>query len=181
MALIVPTGVPAWLRTASIADYGGHTSKENYLSRGAIDALTDVGAEDYVRATADLASVVRTNPFAVIYYLNNDGSLAAPTIWSVLMMTGVRFTSYPGDSAPSGFPSAARQGTGEVTFTFDASYLDDYGVSGAFAPIMAKGTGASGTTLVAVTTEIAGATVNVRCFDDAGSAVADKYVTLLVW
>jgi len=181
MPLIVPTGVPAWLRTASIADYGGHTSKENYLSRGAIDALTDIGAEDYVRATADLAAVVRTNPFAVIYYENNDVPPAAPTIWTALMMTGTRLTSYAGDSAPAGFPSAARVGPGEVTFTFAASYLDDYGVSGAFAPSMAKGTVASGSTLAFVTTEIAGATVTVRCFDVAGAAADDKYVTLLVW
>src|SRR5688500_11807960 len=103
---ITPAGVPAWLRTVSIGDYGGHLSKENFLSKGAINALTDVDAEEYTRATADLAAVVRTAPFAIITYLNNDTGLAAPTIESALMMTGVRLVSYPGDSAPAGFPSA---------------------------------------------------------------------------
>jgi len=167
------------LRTIAIGHYGGHSSKENYLSRGAIDPLTDIAAEEVCRMTADLAAVVRTAPLAVITYLNNDASPAAPTVESVLMMSGVRLISYPADSPPSGFPSATRAGTGEVIFTFASSYLDDYGVSGAFALYSARATG-HGSTFVEVTTEIAGLTVTVRCFDDAGVAVADKRVTLLV-
>jgi hypothetical protein len=178
--LITPEGVPAWVRTVSIAQYGGHASKENYLSRGAIDALTDVSAEEFVRMTADLAATVRTAPFAIITFLNNDTSPAAPTIEKVLMMTGVRLTSYAGDSPPSGFPSAARSGTGLVVFTFEASYLDEYGISGAFVPAGALAT-PHGTTYVGPTIDISGQTVIVRCKDVSGNDVGDKRITLKVW
>ncbi len=177
---ITPTGSPAWLRTVSIGHYGGHTSKENYLSRGAIDALTDVAAEEFVRITADLAAAVRTAPFAIITYLNNDTSPAAPTIESVFMMTGVRTTSYVGSSAPTGFPSAARNGTGDVTFTFPSSYADEYSVSGAYSPRSPK-VSAHGTAFACVTAAVGGQSVQVLCFDAAGVALADKRVTLEVW
>jgi hypothetical protein len=180
MALITPTGAPAWLRTVSIGHYGGHVSKENYLSRGAIDALTDVAAEEFVRMTADLAATVRGAPFAIITYLNNDTSPAAPTVESVLMMTGVRLTSYAGGTPPTGFPAAARQGTGEVTFTFSASYLDEYAVTGVFTPVGAKATG-HGSTFVAPVIEIAGSAVTVLCRDNTSAAVGNKRVTLEVW
>ncbi len=178
---IAPAGSPAWTRAASHTFYGGNVNKENYLSRGAIDPLTDVAAEEFSRAQSDLAACARTQPFAVITLQCNDTSPAAPTIWSVLMMTGVRLTSYPGDTPPTGFPSGARNGTGDITLTFASSYLDEFGVSGSFAPIQAKGTGASGSTFVGVTCEISGVTVVVRCFDSAGAAVADKYATITVW
>lgn len=177
---ITPTGSPAWLRTVAIGHYGGHASKENYLSRGAIDALTDVAAEEFVRMTADLATTVRTAPFAIITYLNNDTSPAAPTIERVLMMTGVNLTSYAGGSPPSGFPSAARNGTGRVTFTFAASYLDEYGVTGAYVPVSCQVTG-HGSAFVCPTAEISGNTVVIRCKDQAGSDVADARITLQVW
>jgi hypothetical protein len=180
MPLIVPTGVPAWLRTASISQYGGHASKENYLSRGSIDALTDVSAEEFVRITADLAATVRGAPFAIITFLNNDASPAAPTVESVLMMTGVQLTSYGGASPPTGFPAAARLGTGRVTFTFASSYLDEYGVSGALTVRSANAT-VHGTAFAVATVEISGNVVTVRCKDAAGSDVGDLRVTLQVW
>jgi hypothetical protein len=177
---ITPTGSPAWTRTVSIGHYGGHASKENYLSRGAIDALTDVAAEEFVRMTADLAATVRTAPFAVITFLNNDASPAAPTIEKVLMMTGVRLTSYAGGSPPSGFPSASRLSTGRTIFTFASSYLDEYGVTGAFVPIAARAAG-HGTTYVGASVLLSGNTVTVQASDGSGSDVGDKRITLKVW
>jgi hypothetical protein len=176
---ITPAGDPAWVRSVGITDYSGNTSKQNYMNVGAIDALTDCSAEEFCRATADLVACVRVAPFFVGTYLCNDGSPAAPTVESVLMQTGVRTTSYAGDSAPTGFPAAARNGAGDVTFTFDSSYDDEYGVAGAFTPVHAKGT-AHDTTHATVTTVISGQTVRVRVFDDAGAAVADARVTLEV-
>jgi len=128
-----PSGSPAWTRTNSHTDYGGDTEKQNYLSQGAVDAQTDVTAEQICRIAADLEALHRTVPFCQLVYTNNDGATAAPTITRIRMMTGTRLISYEGDAAPSGFPSAARNGDGDVTFTFSASYLDAYGVSGAFA------------------------------------------------
>jgi hypothetical protein len=178
---ITPEGSPLWLRTAAISQYGGHASKENYLSRGAIDALTDVAAEEFVRMTADLAAAGRTSPFAILTFLNNDASPAAPTIESVLMMTGVRTTSYAGGSPPSGFPSGARNGTGSTTITFASSYLDEYGVSGALALRAAIATGHGSAYVAAVATFATSTAVDVRCYDAAGAALGDKRVTLAVW
>jgi len=177
---VTPTGSPAWTRTVSHVHYGGNTDKANYLGRGAIDPITDVAAEEFSRQACDLASVTRTSPFAVITLLHNDGPAAAPTIESVLMMTGVRLTSYAGDAAPTGFPSAARNGDGHCTITFSASYLDDYSVTGSFAPISGIGTG-HGADFVDVTVTPSGSTVVVRCFDQSGSPLANIRVTIRVW
>lgn len=177
---MTPTGSPAWLRLASYAHYGGDVNKHNFLSQGSIDPTTDISAEEHARLAADMEAVARTCPFAVITYLNNDSSPAAPTIQSVYMMTGVRSTTYAGDAAPTGFPSAARNGTGDVTFTFDSSYTDPYSVSGAFS-ISHVGTGVQSTTAATAVPEIAtSTTVRVRCFA-AGVATGDKRVTIEVW
>lgn len=179
MAVVVPTGSPAWTRTADFSSYGGHASKENYLGRGPIDALTDVGAEEFSRAAADLAAVARTAPFAVITYLNNDTAPAAPTIEYAYMMTGIRTTSYAGASAPTGFPSASRSSDGVVVFTFASSYTDEYGIPGAFVPRHVI-PGLMGTTPGMVTWEIIGSTVTLRVFNDAGVALTNRRVTFKV-
>src|SRR5690242_12075687 len=138
---ITPTGSPAWTRTVSYADYGGDPAKENYLARGAINRLTDVAAEEFSRMVSDLAAAARTAPFMVaVVQCFDSGTPSAPVILYCALMTGVRTTSYFGGAPPSGFPAVARNGNGDVTFTFAASYLDEYGVSGAFAPKDGEGT-----------------------------------------
>ena len=177
---IIPSGQPAWTRTASHTNYGGHVNKRNYLSRGKIDALTDVGAEELCRIAADLEAISRTGPFATITYLCNDGGGNPPTIETVYMMTGVRLTSYAGGVAPAGFPSAARNGNGDCTFTFASSYADPYGIAGAFAIKHAlaslHGSGA-GEGVVEILTST---TVRVRLFN-GGAALSDKRASLVVW
>ena len=177
---IIPEGLPAWTRTASHTQYGGHPNKQNYQNIGCINAQTDVGAENLCRAAADLAAVARTASFCVMRILCNDTSPAAPTIEFVNMMTGVRTTSYAGDAAPTGFPGAARNGNGDVTVTFDSSYTDDYGVEGDFAPTQAHTTVFATAHRVAPV-EISGQTVRVRVADAAGAAVSDPRFTLAVW
>lgn len=176
----IPTGSPAWLRTAEITQYGGDVNKQNYLSQGVIDAQTDVGAEDFCRITADEAAVTRTSEFATIVYLCNDSSPAAPTIETAYMMTGVRLTSYAGGAPPSGFPSAARNGNGDVTFTFASSYADEYGVSGAFEIRTATACGHGSTFVLPVVEKLSATTVRVRCFFHDGTAVSDARVTLTI-
>lgn len=179
---VVPTGSPAWSRTASFAIYGGHVNKENYLGKGAIDALTDVAAEEFSRAVSDQAAAVRTAPFAIITYLCNDSSPAAPTVECVFMMTGVRLTSYGGGFPPAGFPSAARNGNGDVTFTFASSYTDEYGISESFAPRHAETTAHGiGAGAREANFSISGQTVRVAVVDDSGAGVQDPRVTLVVY
>lgn len=177
---IIPNGLPAWTRTASHTNYGGHINKRNFLSRGVVDALTDVGAEAICRLAADLEAMARTAPFAAITYLNRDTLTTTPLIESVHMMTGVRLTSYAGGVAPTGFPSAARNGNGDATFTLASSYTDAYGVAGTFAIKHAccsvHGTGA-GEGVVEILTST---TLRVRLFNGA-SALVDQRATLLIW
>ncbi len=166
----VPTGVPAWVRTASHDIYGGDVAKTNWQSQGVTNPLTDVGAESFVRMCADLAAVSRTAPFATLTVLCDDGTPAPPTIIVVNQMTGVRLVSYVGNAAPAGFPSAARNGNGDVTLTWANSYTDSYGVSGFLNIAHAQATVSSSAAAVA-TAVISDAdadghaeTVRVRCF-----------------
>lgn len=176
---ITPTGAPPWTRQTSHVDYGGNVNKRNYMGQGVVNALTDVGAEDFCRMCSDMAAVARTAAMWVITYLCKDSVPAAPTIEIVDGMTGVRLVSYAGDAAPTGFPSAARNGNGDVTFTFGASYSDDYGVAGAWTPKTADG-GLHGTTGGAAPAVISGSTVRVRAISHAGAAISDARVTLEV-
>lgn len=177
---MTPNGLPAWTRTASHTNYGGHINKRNYQTRGVIDALTDVGAEALCRLAADLEALTRTGPFAMITYLCDDAGGNPPTIETVHMMTGVRLTSYAGGSAPVGFPSAARNGNGDVTFTLASSYTDAYGVAGTFAIkhacVSVHGTSA-GEGVVQIPTST---TLRVRLFN-GGSALLDQRASLMIW
>jgi hypothetical protein len=180
---IVPSGQPAWTRTASHTNYGGHVNKRNYMSRGVIDALTDVGAEALCRLAADLEAIARTAPFATLTYLCADTfpvSGAEPTVETAHMMTGVRLTSYSSLAPPTGYPSAVRNGDGDNTFTFASTYADPYGVVGTFAIKHAiasiHGTSAG----EAVVDILTSTTVRVRLFNGA-SALQDQRATLIIW
>jgi hypothetical protein len=178
---IVPTGDPAWIRTADHTTYGGDTEKTNFQSQGVTNARTDVGAEAFTRMAADLAAVQRTAPFCTVTFLCNDGVPAAPTITFVNQMTGIRSVQYAGDSAPSGFPSGARNGNGDVTFTWSTTYDDPYGIAGAINIVHAEVSGIGSTAIIA-TYEITSANVvRVRLFDAAGVAISDKRASLSIW
>src|SRR5262245_3366112 len=135
----VPTGLPAWTRTATHEQYGGHANKADYQGQGVVNPRTDVGAAHIARMAADLEAAVRTAPFAVLTIKNQDTQHErldsggrgtgfidpgpdAPLIESPFMMTGVRTMSYAGAFPHTGFPPAARNGTGDVTLTFASSY-----------------------------------------------------------
>jgi hypothetical protein len=178
---ITPSGAPAWTRTAAHTDYGGNTSKRNYGGVGVVDAQTDVGAEEYCRLASDVAAMVRTSPMAVMTLTLNDSSPDAPTFESVYMMTGVRTTSYEGDDAPSGFPSATRNGTGDITITFASSYADDYGVSAPFAPAHAEAGVCDANGAAEAEPDVSGQTVRVRVYSDSGVATADRTITVVVY
>jgi hypothetical protein len=122
-----PAGLPPWSKTAAIEYYGGHVNKQNLLAQDATDPRTDVTAEQLMRLSADLASIVRVSAFCVMLVTCNDTSPAAPTVHYVRMMNGVDSDGYAGGSPPTGFPTLARTGTGAFTVTFAAEPEDDYG------------------------------------------------------
>jgi len=140
-----------------------------------------VGADQISRMVADMEAVSRTAPYAVITYKNNDGSPAAPTIQSVYGMIGVRTVPYAGDSAPAGFPSATRNSTGLVTFTFASSYKDSYGVAGSFAIAQCIASPLGSTYFAPVYVIIPSTQILLACFDGTGAATGDKTVTFMVW
>lgn len=178
---VTPNGSPAWVRTAAIEDFGGSVDKTNWHGVGVTNPRTDVGAEAIMRLAADLAAAVRTAPFAVIRLLCNDGSPAAPTIEYVQMMTGIRLVSYAGDAAPAGFPSAVRNGNGDVTLTFEATPTDDYGVEGtveilsALPELVSASAGEVSYQIPSTTT------LRLRAFNSAGSALSDARISVEVY
>ena len=177
-----PTGLPAWERTAGIADYGGSTSKADWLGIGVTNPDTDVAAAHLMRLADHLASVVRVAPFANLTITCNDAAPAAPTISLCDMMTGVCLVSYEGNAAPAGFPSAARVGDGNFTVTFASSYTDSYSVAGDFEIRNLKVDANSANNINATATGAGGQVATVYVFTaDTGVAVQDETVSLSVW
>lgn len=177
---IIPAGAPPWVRTNDLSHYGGHAEKQNYLGRGAIDALTDVDAEEFARLAADQAALARVLDFCQATILCSDSAPAAPTFEFVNMMTGVRAISYVGDAAPSGFPSGARNGAGDVTITFGASYNDPYNVAGAFSVRHARASLIHTAAGRVVVEKASATTIRLRAFDGAGSALSNARIFFAV-
>lgn len=168
---ITPNGAPAWLRTASLASYDGDLNKKNYLSLGVVDPLTDVGAEGFSRIVADLAAVVRVSAFCEMSISCMDSTTLVPIVNSASLMSGITTASYVGNAPPTGFPTVSRVSDGVVLITFASSYLDLYGVSGAFSVLMPM---ASVLTVAGTATIVATATTaQVAGFSTAGAALAD--------
>lgn len=179
---VTPSGYPVWARATAFTDYGGSAAKRDFMGVGAVNSLTDVSAAQFSRLVSDVAAIARTAAFGELTFVCSDSSPAAPTVESALLMTGVRTSSYVSSSAPTGFPSGARNGNGDATFTFSANYSDDYSTSAALTIRGAHATAhATSGAHRNATVEISGQTVRVRVTDDAGSAVSDARVTLEVW
>jgi hypothetical protein len=180
--MVTPSGSPAWVRNAGITDYGGATDKANYMSQGVINPRTDVGAAAFMRMAEALKSCATTGAFCVGHVTCNDAVPAAPTINACLIMpSGKAAVAYEGDAAPTGFPSFARNGTGDVTGTWASSYTDAYGVAGAFAPAMAFG-GADSASNLNVPALVSGQTVQFSMFTaDTGAAIADSSFSFIVF
>lgn len=178
---ITPSGSAPWLRTNDLSHYGGDLNKENYLSRGAIDALTDVDAAQFSRLASDVAALQRVMPFCTLTFLCSDTAPAAPTVEYVHMQTGVTTIPYLGSSPTTGFPSLARNGNGDASITFASSYLDPYGVPGAFSMTSALPCLIS-STAGEVSAQIVSSTVlRIRAFSTAGVALVDPRITVSVW
>jgi hypothetical protein len=176
--MTTPNGHPAWIRSNDHTTYGGNINKHNWQGQGPVNAQTDPDAQEFCRMAEDLACCARIADFAEITWTCNDGTPAAPTINSANLMTGVT-TSYEGDAAPAGYPSGARNGDGDCTFTFPSSPTDDYGVSEAL--VICHALAGSGVTGTYATYVISGATVRVRIITaSSGVGTQDATGTLVV-
>ena len=173
---ITPTGYPVWVRANGHTAYGGHINKTNYQSVGTVNPRTDLSAENLCRIAADLAAVARTAPFSVCTFQCSDAVPAAPTLSTYYAMAGNQ-------------PTATRNGNGDVSFLWQDSYADDYGVIANANIVAAVGMVLTpAATPGYVTTEISDAdadgvndTVRVRVFDENGMAVSNAVVSLITW
>jgi len=176
--MTTPNGHPAWIRSNDHATYGGDLNKRNWQGQGAVNAESDVDAQGFCRLAEDLSECIRTAAFSVLSWTCNDTAPAAPTITAVNQMTGYS-TTYEGDAAPSGYPSGARNGNGDCTFTFPAIPTDAYGVSEALT--LNHALPGSRTQGVTGTSVISGVTVRVRLIDvGTGTASVDPDGSLMV-
>lgn len=199
---VTPTGAPLWTRLVQLADYGGNADKKNYLNRGAIDPLTDVDATQFARLTADSVALARTVPLCTGFVACVDASPMAPVmggVWDptanngdggyvskggIQMATGTRLVPYAGDDPPTGFPSAIRNGNGDVTIIFPDEWSDEYGVSDQFRiyHAIAQIYHPTDPRVVAVFDYTAPATsIRIRCFDGTNNALADAEFSFTVW
>lgn len=172
---VTPTGAPAWLRVNDFTSYGGDLNKRNYMAQGVTDPTSDVSAEQFSRMVEDLAMLQRVGSFGTLTYQCNDSSPGDPTIISW-------------DGMVSATPDGTRNGDGDVTWKWAASYTDAYGVSAEFHIGHAKAGLQNATTASAANSEISDSdadglndTVQVVARDNLNSAIQDAIVTLTVW
>lgn len=194
----IPDGSPVWARQTEFGHYGGSVDKKNFLDRGPIDQLTDVGASQFARMTADLVAAARTAPLALCTLGCDDhtpgaplfGAKLNPSDWDHPIVTGAachtfvgsRLESFRGDAAPTRYPSASRNGTGDVTVTFPTTWIDPFGIEAeisichAFATLLTD----TDARAVAVPELVNSHTVRVRCFDGLNAPLANASFSLLV-
>lgn len=93
-------------------------------------------------------------------------------------ITGVRLVEFAGDAAPTGYPSASRNGDGDFTVTFPAAMTDAYGVSYALTIAHVKpGTPIATTVQRAVAERVSATAIRVRVFDAADAAVPNARIS----
>jgi len=165
---IVPTGLPAWLHANDHTTYGGNVNKANFQGLDSVNGRTDVSAQEYCRVAADLAAVQRVAAFCTLVYTCNDTVPAVPTIDNYDAMAGAA-------------PTPTRNGNGDVTFVWLASYSDPYSQSGALNIVGCEVSAAGTVALNPVYQVVNAYTVRVRVFNSAGVAVPDPTVTLGVY
>lgn len=175
--MTTPSGNPSWTRSASAATYGGHQNKQNYQQQGVTNPLTDIGADEFIRTTLDLAAVLSATEFAVLSVTCNDSTPAAPTINWVRAQNAVALSPYAGDSAATGLPSGSRNSNGNITLQWEAALTDDYGVSAAPAIIAAEARVNGNDATVTIDDS---RTITVEALS-SGTPIADATMTIWVY
>lgn len=178
--MTTPTGLPYWARTTSAEFYGGILGKEDYQTPGVINARTDVSAAQFLRLCADLAGVARVAPVGMAQWLCNDSAPAAPTIQAAACGATRSSSSYAGDAAPSGLPSATRLGNGSIRLVFPVTSEDDFQVSAAIQPSVWIPTLQNSAGFVLVS-QFAARTFDVSAVNSGGSALSNPTVSIVIF
>lgn len=183
--MIVPTGSPAWSRTTTLSDYGGDSTKTDYLGVGSLNSKTDVSTANFLRMCADLLAVVRTAPLCEITYTSRDSTSQDPLVTMVSGMWGTYVgAGYNGGTPPTGFPTVTLSTTGLHLINLASSYTDDYGVAQAVSINAATASVAGTLTGVVAVPLVSTATFEVDVYvytASTGAAVADKTITVAIY
>ena len=127
--MTVPTGNPSWVKTASAADYGAHPGLHDYGYTGAINANTDITADQYKRLAADVAAATLMSPLATLTLRWTT----APAVYvssAIVQWATPLFIEYAGSSPPSpSYPTVTISGT-KITVALPSSANDTYGKAG---------------------------------------------------
>lgn len=148
--MVTPAGDPAFMRTAGADTYGGVATLRNLGDIGAVNAKTDVAAEEYLRIASDLARCVQTAPLFWMRMLiaGSSGSVVTATVQECVTQWAGASGSYAGATPPSSsFPTISQYFlTGTLCVSFPGlvsgaylSAVDDYGVAGTFQLAAANG------------------------------------------
>lgn len=142
--MVTPAGYPAWARMADATIYGGVADLRNLGGIGAVNAKTDVTAEEYLRLASDLARCVQTAPLLWMRMLISGTAGSGPvtaTIQECVTQWGGASGSYAGATPPgTAWPTVSQYfETGILLFRLPGlsdgvimTALDGYGVSGQF-------------------------------------------------
>jgi len=102
--MIVPAGAPAWTRIVQPSDYGVVPGLHNLGDFGAVNAKTDITAEEYTRMALDGVATVRAAPLFWLTFLVESGPVA--TVRQCQPMWDTASGAYAGASPPSSsFPT----------------------------------------------------------------------------
>ncbi len=140
--MVLPVGLPAWSGTATPEQYGGHADKRNLGDIGAVNARTDVSAEQWNRIATDLTAAVRGAPLFWIYGRVTSGGGITDNTYQVINCQpqwAPASGPYDGATPPSNlYPIVVDSGdhiSAIIEFTglgSPPSVSDDYGVSSEF-------------------------------------------------
>lgn len=122
-----------WGRGAHPNFYGAHQNLRNYGNIGAVNANTDITAEQYKRLASDCAASANTAPIATLLMRYAGGAVYVSH--AILPWAPPMFDEYAGNAPPSALYPTATRSFNTVTFTLPSSAADEYGV---VEPVIAR-------------------------------------------
>lgn len=168
---VVPqSGIATFAGAMNHETFGGHLQKKNYGGIAVVNPKTDVSAQQGVDGCRVLARAQWTMKFAELEITLGDDDTAS-TVNSYVGQNGVGLSKAP---------SIARIGTGIVRLQWDATYTDEYNITGTLAIKRAKGTPCGTVFSNPVCNRVDARTVDVRFFDAAGALVDNRSAVIEV-
>jgi hypothetical protein len=142
MSNILPDGNPIWSRAPSIQQYGGHPEKHDYLNMGVVNAKTDIAAAQFLRMTADQASVSRVCSLLKMRITPTATTITVDWCAPAWAQPG-SYSGNPASGPTNQYPTVSHSGA-NLVIQLPATAADDYGViRGVLAAICCVFEGAS--------------------------------------